>query len=139
MKERKNLIANLREHAQWAEANEWETPITLSDNLKEAADLIEQQAAKIDELKNAVKVLGQANSVLREKVPEWIPCSERLPDKYVDASGDLINFMAYMPEYGVDIANYSSQAKTWFCLGVPAKVTHWMPLPEPPEEVRDDE
>ncbi len=71
-----------------------------------------------------------AADVLRKK---WIPCSERLPDKYVDASGDLINFMAYMPEYGVDIANYSSQAKTWFCLGVPAKVTHWMPLPEPPE------
>lgn len=48
MKEHKNLIANLREHAQWAEANEWETPIMLSDNLKEAADLIERQAAEID-------------------------------------------------------------------------------------------
>lgn len=77
-----------------------------------------------------------AADVLRKK---WIPCSERLPDKYVDASGDLINFMAYMPEYGVDIANYSSQAKTWFFLGVPAIVTHWMPLPEPPEEVKNDE
>lgn len=48
MKEHKNLIANLREHAQWAEANEWETPIMLSDDLKEAADLIERQAAEID-------------------------------------------------------------------------------------------
>lgn len=48
MKEHKNLIANLREHAQWAEANEWETPIMLSDDLKEAANLIEQQAAEID-------------------------------------------------------------------------------------------
>lgn len=67
-------------------------------------------------------------------VPEWIPCSERLPEKYVDASGDLINFMVYMPKYGVDIANYSIQTKTWFCLGVPAKVTHWMPLPEMPQK-----
>lgn len=28
------LIARLEEEAEWAEANEWETPITLSDDLK---------------------------------------------------------------------------------------------------------
>lgn len=36
------LIAALREEAEWAEDNEWETPIMLSDHLKQAADVIEE-------------------------------------------------------------------------------------------------
>ena len=37
-----DLIAALREEAEWAEDNEWETPIMLSDHLKQAADVIEE-------------------------------------------------------------------------------------------------
>ena len=40
MKDHKKLILNLRENAEWAEANEWETPIMLADDLKGAAALI---------------------------------------------------------------------------------------------------
>ena len=47
-----NLVNALREHAEWAQANEWETPITLSDDLAEAADLIKAQAKEIDTLRN---------------------------------------------------------------------------------------
>ena len=47
-----NLVNALREHAEWAQANEWETPITLGDDLAEAADLIEAQAKEIDALRN---------------------------------------------------------------------------------------
>lgn len=47
-----NLVNSLREHAEWARANEWETPITLSDDLAGAADLIEARAKKIDALRN---------------------------------------------------------------------------------------
>ena len=47
-----NLVNVLREHAEWAEGNQWETPITLSDDLAEAADLIEAQAKEIDALRN---------------------------------------------------------------------------------------
>lgn len=36
------LISALREEAEWAEANEWETPIMLSDHLKQAADAIDE-------------------------------------------------------------------------------------------------
>ena len=39
------LIPALREDAEWAEANEWETPIALSDHLKQAADAIEELSA----------------------------------------------------------------------------------------------
>lgn len=45
-----NLVNALREHAEWARANEWETPITLGDDLAEAADRIEAQEHLRDEL-----------------------------------------------------------------------------------------
>lgn len=47
-----NLLNALREHAEWARANEWETPITLGDDLTEAADWIEAQAKEIEKLRN---------------------------------------------------------------------------------------
>ena len=47
-----NLVNSLREHAEWARANEWETPITLGDDLTEAVDRIEAQAKEIDTLRN---------------------------------------------------------------------------------------
>ena len=47
-----NLVNALREHAELAQANEWETPITLCDDLAEAADLIEAQVKEIDALRN---------------------------------------------------------------------------------------
>lgn len=37
----KKLVEALREDAEWAHANEWETPITLGDHLYEAANMIE--------------------------------------------------------------------------------------------------
>lgn len=42
-----DLVNALREHAEWAQANEWETPITLGDDLAEAADRLENQNAHI--------------------------------------------------------------------------------------------
>ena len=47
-----DLVNALREHAEWARANEWETPITLGDDLAEAADRIEAQEKEIDALRN---------------------------------------------------------------------------------------
>lgn len=41
-----NLVNALREHAEWAQANEWETPITLGDDLVEAADRIRSMTDK---------------------------------------------------------------------------------------------
>lgn len=64
---------------------------------------------------------------------EWISAKEP-PKKWENDDGTLINYLVYMPEYGVDVANYLQPANTWVCLGVQCKVTHWMPLPEPPKE-----
>lgn len=37
----KELVEKLREHAEWDSANEWEAPITLGDDLRAAADVLE--------------------------------------------------------------------------------------------------
>lgn len=71
---------------------------------------------------------------LESKVPKWISAKEP-PKEWKDDDGTLKNFLVYTPEYGVDIGNYMKTAKTWVCMGIPCKVTHWMPLPEPLVEV----
>ena len=42
-----NLVNALRAHAEWAEGNQWKTPITLGDDLVEAADRIANQSTHI--------------------------------------------------------------------------------------------
>lgn len=61
---RDEIVTALREHAEWARANEWESPITLGDDLSAAADLIENQQREIDALRQA----------------KWVPVTERLPE-----------------------------------------------------------
>ena len=59
----------------------------------------------------------------------WIPCSER-PKVCKDTS-----YLSYIPSFGtVDIADYHPDVDEWTFMGMPITVTHWMPLPEPPEE-----
>ena len=58
-----NLVNALREHAEWAEGNQWEAPITLCDDLTEAADRIEAQAKEINALRNEL-CLKCGNSTL---------------------------------------------------------------------------
>ena len=115
-----NLVNALREHAEWAEGNQYEAPITLCDDLAEAADLIEAQAKEIEKL--------------RAQLPRWIPVTERLPEVWRnDETAELVNYMIYSPDFGVDIGNYHAKAKKWLCMALPCTVTHWAPLPEPPK------
>lgn len=48
---REKIVAALREHAEWAAGNHWETPITLGDDLSAAANLIENQQREIEALR----------------------------------------------------------------------------------------
>ena len=65
---------------------------------------------------------------------DWISAEEQPPKEWRKPNGDLINYLIYSPEFGVDVGNYAKMAKTWLCVGIPCKITHWKPLPEPPEE-----
>ena len=122
-----NLVNVLREHAEWAEGNQYETPITLCDDLVEAADRIANQSTHIAALQQEIEKL-------RGQLPRWIPVTERLPEVWRnDATAELVNYMIYSPDFGVDIGSYHAKAKKWLCMALPCTVTYWMPLPEPPE------
>lgn len=80
-----NLVNALREHAEWAEGNQWETPITLGDDLTEAADRIEAQAKEIEKLRGQNEQLREAAALVAKESVEllerrWIPVEERLPE-----------------------------------------------------------
>ena len=98
------LISSLREEAEWAAGNEWETPIMLYDHLKQAADAIQE-----------LQRLVEAN-----KTPRWIPVTERLPEAGV-----------YVLAYSADDDYMTVEAKHKF---EAFQITHWIPLPQPPKE-----
>lgn len=66
-------------------------------------------------------------------VQEWIPVSEP-PKEWRRDNGEMINYLVYVPEFGVDIGNYGEPAKCWLCMGLPCKPTHWAHLPTPPKQ-----
>lgn len=81
--------------------------------MREAADLIEQQAAGIEEL--------------REKVPEWIPVTERLPE--------LEQRVLILDKHGNamvrTLRRFASEKEPSFRpdgLLPKVHITHWMPL-----------
>ena len=140
------LVKALREHAEWQRGNEWETPITLGDDLVEAADRIANQSTHIAALQREIEKLRGQNKQLREAAAlvakesaellerRWIPVTERLPEVWRnDETAELVNYMIYSPDFGVDIGNYHAKAKKWLCMALPCTVTHWMPLPTGPE------
>ena len=65
-------------------------------------------------------------------VQEWIPVTEP-PKAWRRENGDMVNYLVYVPEFGVDIGNYAEPAKCWLCMGIPCKPTHWAYLPQPPK------
>ena len=95
----------------------------------DGADLIER-------LTDRCARYAEEIAVAQEKT-RWIPVTERLPEVWRnDETSELVNYMIYSPYFGVDIGNYHAEAKTWLCAALPCTVTHWMPLPEGPEEER---
>lgn len=95
--------------------------------MREAADRLANQSTHIAALQQEIEKL-------RGQVPRWIPVDERLPEVWSnDETAELVNYMIYSPDFGVDIGNYHAKAKKWFCMALPCTVTHWMPLPSGPE------
>ena len=73
---------------------------------------------------------------LEAQQPKWISVKERLP-KYVEVA--LVCAYRYSggiaePEGRIYIAMFIPSNRSWMELPDGFAVTHWMPLPEPPEE-----
>ena len=114
--------------------------------IQKAADRIANQSTHIAVLQMEIEKLRGQNEQLREAAAlvtkesaellerRWIPVEERLPEVWCnDETAELVNYMIYSPDFGVDIGNYHAKAKKWLCMALPCTVTHWMPLPSGPE------
>lgn len=82
---------------------------------------------------NVIERLTAENAELREKVPQWISVEERLPiDRlkmylvaFRDTFGPIVDMASYFPSDGWTCDNWVVPQKS---------ITHWMQLPEAPEE-----
>lgn len=129
--------------------------------VREAADMLENDEAHSGVLQDAIEkwkkaygrlrgkhiALLEQNGELRDAAAQvtklaaeaaverdWISVEDRLPEVWRnDETAELVNYMIYSPDFGVDIGNYHATVKKWFCMALPCAVTYWMPLPEPPK------
>ena len=91
-------------------------------------------ADRIANQNNHIAALQQEIEKLRAQLPRWIPVEERLPK---DRSDVLV--VAYWHErWGVYMGWCAPERAAWSVhIGIGDRsdiaVTHWMPLPEPPE------
>ena len=129
--ETKELIQSLRVDAEWAHANEWETPIMLSDHLDAAADALAayEDLGPVEEL-----------AALKEQT-RWIPVSERLPNmcgfkclvcakNKFEQTHVFTAFTGYMEHGKLEFHSCEppyDDLSAW-------EITHWMLLPEAPKE-----
>ena len=146
-----NLVKALREHAEWQRGNEWETPITLGDDLVEAAARIANQNTHILALQKEIEGLRSQNEQLREAAAlvtkesaellerRWIPVEERLPELQSWGASTVVlglikskNAPSLNKLHDLTLCVYCDNG-IWSMPGRYVAITHWMPLPEPPE------
>jgi len=68
---------------------------------------------------------------------EWIPVSERLPER----SGDVLGWQTWVPNEGwgegVFVCHRGNKSGEWYSEeGQLPNITHWMPLPAPPTDAK---
>ena len=101
-----------------------------------------EMEAEIERLENKLTDAEACNARLVEQVEDltaelvalrertrWIPVSERLPDHKQSVLA-VANREVTNTYYDVNFRKWSKSKYYWFPEG---EVTHWMPLPEPPE------
>lgn len=133
-----NLVNALRKHAaDWIEA-QVKTKMA-RDIIGATRTAFEQSADRIVAAEESALVLKKEIEKLRAQLPRWIPVEERLPENGVPV---LINYIGsndgkYHPD---GTAAWTDHGCFWWegsledCdTEVAVPITHWMPLPEPPE------
>lgn len=99
-----------------------------------------QAADAIEELQGKTKVLEKVADHWCNKVPKWIPVTERLPDAgkkvLVFAYGyDTITArMCKKTEDGYPVFECKGYDGIYREMARAGRITHWMPLPEPPKD-----
>ena len=68
------------------------------------------------------------------KVPKWISVEKRLPDTRGIYLAHVVHRYCKVDSYSRVCIEYFNADKAWDSLGDIYEITHWMPMPEPPEE-----
>ncbi len=97
-----------------------------------------QTADAIEELSREIDIDNAAMTAMDAAMPRWISVTERLPDGEVLAFNAIEGSHGYH-EYLLGYVGADSESDTGFrCENegeILMNVTHWMPLPNPPQEV----
>ena len=119
-----------------------------------AEDVADDALAYIEQLETVLRTeyceeadydcikLGKARKRIQQleaQAPKWISVDDRLPEDNVDVvvyaynpSESTIAITSYTHNmYGYNIESWRTPWQYFFC---DRKITHWMPLPEPPKE-----
>ena len=107
-----------------------ETKQIINGLLDKADRVADQSAGRI--MKQAAKRLEEL-----DQDQKWIPVTERLPENMDDRVLVLLPTISYNYPIGnqrIDTDRYRGEYRKWVRYG--DKVTHWMPLPEPPSGER---
>lgn len=91
-------------------------------------------ADQIDNMNTHILALQKEIEKLRCQVPRWIPVTERLPRDHAGrclvCASDLHGSVIFIGQYIASVHRWVSDML--YCAPLPP-VTHWMPLPKPPE------
>ena len=120
--------------------------VELAKELRESAAnkrLMIYAADAIEDLEFACNRYEKDYKALCEYLPKWIPVTERLP-KGADESGEICENVNLLLDDGLVTCGwmngitrkvYYLNDRDDFIIKAPiSRVTHWMPLPEPPKE-----
>ena len=83
---------------------------------------------------DAIELLVGALRDAIAKVPKWISVKERLPEEHGIYLAHIVHRYCKIDSYSRVAVEYFSRDGKWDSLPDLYEVTHWMPLPEPPEE-----
>ena len=101
--------------------------------------VIEQTADRIANQSTHVAALQQEIEKLRGQLPRWIPVEERLPELQNWGASTVVlglikseNAPSMNKLHDLTLCVYCDNG-IWSMPGRYVAITHWMPLPEPPE------
>ena len=113
--------------AEYIACRNCESPDCKGCNLKRLETMLEN--GKFDCMMNENRCINTSADV--EPVQEWIPVDERLPEEKVDC---IVHYKhAYCNNDGYWAIGFCFYDGEKFRIDLAYKVTHWMPLPEPPK------
>lgn len=95
---------------------------------------IKDESFLTEQEKTIVQVLRGMSSAQR-----WTPCSERLPDKYIDEDGVLVHYLVCDSDGDIGTGYYEPDSDEHWKVQWPAcndadlgvRIVAWMPLPKP--------